>query len=138
MEVVMENTKSIIVRQIGQVQLSVSQFTEEQRVIFEKVLNIVDRNPSIDWNNDKDNHNRDFCLAENNIEPVKEFCLKVQFIGALSMQAARMTAINRERCLLSVAGAWVGSLMGGVKGAGIGEGIGAAGGAAWWLVEKPP
>lgn len=81
------DNKQLVIKRIGDVQLKEGMFTETQRMLFEKVIKISDRNPIIDWKRNESNHNLDFCLIAGNIEPVKNFCLKVQYIASLNMRA---------------------------------------------------
>jgi hypothetical protein len=83
----MSNTKDLIAQRTGMVALSDELFTEDQRQIMVKVLEICDRNPVIKWIENDPNHNLDFCLVEGKIEPVKGFCLKCIKVAGLSVES---------------------------------------------------
>lgn len=73
----------IIKRQTGEVALTTELFSEDQKIIFDKVAGIADKNPVFDWSQPE--HNLDFCLVEGTIEAVKNFYLKTQYISGLSI-----------------------------------------------------
>ena len=60
---------------------------EKQIIFYGKLLQIIDRRPSLNWLKDKGNHNDDFCLIEGQIEPTRTFTLKVQKVANYSMYA---------------------------------------------------
>lgn len=78
------SNSELVIRRTGAVALNKELFSDDQRQTFDHVMQIADKNPVLQWKNNP-NHNRDFCLIEGNIEPVKEFCLKVQHQAKLSM-----------------------------------------------------
>ncbi len=78
------SNSDLVIRRTGEVALNKELFSDDQRRTFDHVMQIADKNPVLQWKNNP-NHNRDFCLIEGNIEPVKEFCLKVQHHAKLSM-----------------------------------------------------
>ncbi|MCK5613573.1 hypothetical protein KAR91_67510 [Candidatus Pacearchaeota archaeon] len=78
------SNSELVIRRTGEVALNKELFSDDQRQTFDNVMQIADKNPVLQWKNNP-NHNRDFCLIEGNIEPVKEFCLKVQHQAKLSM-----------------------------------------------------
>lgn len=85
--IIVKNNALKVNERIGDVQLREDMFTEEQRSVFEDVLQICDKNPILQWQRGNNNHNLDFCLIEGKIEPVKNFCQKVIFKAGLSMKS---------------------------------------------------
>ena len=83
----MAETRDLIAQRTGMVALNDELFTEDQRVMMGKVLEICDRNPVIKWKENDPNHNLDFCLVEGKIEPVKGFCLKCIKVAGLSVES---------------------------------------------------
>lgn len=88
------NNKDLVLRKTGQVQLKKELLTIDQQETFEKVYQIIDKNPKIVWRRDRfgkidPDHNMDFCLIEGKIEPVKSFCVKAQLVAGLSVQNIR-------------------------------------------------
>jgi len=77
--------KQLVEQRIGDVQIREELFSENQLQTYRKVMQIVDKNPMLEWKRDDPYHNKDFCLIEGKIEPVKNFCLKVQYVASLSM-----------------------------------------------------
>lgn len=57
--------------------LSTELFTENQLRVYDSVFKLIDRNPKLKWDKDNPNHNQDFCLIDGNIEPTRNFALKV-------------------------------------------------------------
>lgn len=80
----MSNNQELVKRRVGEVALQKELFTADQQQLFNDVMTIADKNPVLSWKGNPD-HNRDFCLIEGNIEPVKDFCLKIQHQAKLSM-----------------------------------------------------
>ncbi len=80
-----EQNKQLVTQRIGAVALTSEQFTQDQMVLFNKVMGIVDRSPVLHWKRGDNNHNQDFCIIEGKVEPVKNFCLKCQFQAGLTM-----------------------------------------------------
>ena len=81
----MSNNKQLVEQRTGQVALREDIFTQEQLQLFKDIIVIADKNPILQWKDGDPNHNRDFCIIKGKIEPVKEFCLKVQHQAGLSM-----------------------------------------------------
>lgn len=81
----MSNNKQLVEQRAGQVALREDIFTPDQQKLFKDVMVIADKNPILKWTKGDPNHNRDFCIIEGKIEPVKEFCLKIQHQARLSM-----------------------------------------------------
>lgn len=101
----MSDVKDLIKGQTGTVVLRDSVFTEHQKKIFENVLSMCDRNPAIDWKAAPNSHNMDFCLVEGKIEPVKNFCLKTQYVAGLSMANMKVDVTgegNNTRCIATI------------------------------------
>lgn len=61
--------------------------TPEQSRVIEEVIKLADRNPVLHWKKNDPNHNKDFIVIGGNLEPVKEFVLKVLFVAQLSFSA---------------------------------------------------
>lgn len=80
----MSNQNEIALRKkTGAVQVRPETLTPEQQETYQRVINIVDRNPILDWKHP--DHNTDFCIIEKKLEPVKNFHLKAQFLAGLSI-----------------------------------------------------
>ena len=75
--------KELIKRDGGAVQASADMFDQEQKKVLEKIFKVADRNPVLNWR--MSIHNTDFIEIEGKIEPVKNFCLKAQYIAGLSV-----------------------------------------------------
>lgn len=80
-----KRNQELVRQRIGQTEIRQDIFTEDQMETFSKVMTIADKNPELQWKRGDPNHNLDFCIVEGKIEPVKNFCLKVQYVGGLSM-----------------------------------------------------
>lgn len=103
-----KENQQLVVKRIGDVQLSKKLFSEDQEIAFQKVQAIADRNPVIDWNRNKEDHNLDFCLIEGRIEAVKNFHLKVVYMGGLSFAntGTQVQGTGQDMCAISTVKVW--------------------------------
>ncbi len=61
--------------------------TPEQEKVMAEVIKLADHNPILHWKRNDPNHNKDFIVIDGNLEPVKEFVLKILFVAQLSFSA---------------------------------------------------